>query len=324
MILIVTNKQDFTADFVILKLQQLRIPFIRLNTEDFPQHIATTLKFTHGNGSPQVGHVTTDMMSFNLSDISGVWYRRPAKPLISQEIVDSAARQFAFEESTELTKGLWNLIDAVWVSRPDKIMQAESKVYQLSVAQKIGFSVPNTIITNDPRTAKAFYEEFQAVIYKPMRSGKIFRNDEVSLIFTSLVEGQHSKRFDSAKFAPVLLQEYVPKEVEIRATVVGNSVFSVELITQHDEISKIDWRRKNAFQIEHRPHSLPFQIELLCKSLVERLGLNFGAIDLILSPSGEYVFLEINPNGQWAWIQQVLPGMLIRESLISLLTGETI
>lgn len=119
------------------------------------------------------------------------------------------------------------------------------------------------------------------------------------------------------KYAPSLFQEYVPKDVELRITIVGNEVFAAEIHSQQKEAARHDWRR-DALALEHREHQLPDNVRLKCVNLAKAFNLEFGAIDMILTPDGRYVFLEINPNGQWAWIEE-FTGLPISEALIELL-----
>ncbi len=118
---------------------------------------------------------------------------------------------------------------------------------------------------------------------------------------------------------PCQFQEYVPKEIEIRVTVFGSKALSVEIHSQVTESTRHDWRRYGEHgQAPHYPHRLPSDIGIKCIKLVQRLGLEFGAIDLIVRPDGRYTFLEINPNGQWAWLER-LTGLPFVETLAELL-----
>lgn len=104
--------------------------------------------------------------------------------------------------------------------------------------------------------------------------------------------------------APILFQEYVEKETEIRVTVIGGSVFAAEIDSQSSLEGKDDWRKAGPGSLKTNPVQLPKSLSDKCLQIVKELGLNFGTIDLIKTPNGCYVFLELNPNGQWGWLEE--------------------
>ncbi len=164
-----------------------------------------------------------------------------------------------------------------------------------------------------------FYRKHEGdLIYKPLKKGRIVRGNEQGLIFTNFVEPGLLDEFDKIKFAPCLLQKYIHKSLELRVTVIGQIVFAVEIQSQQTPGSIHDWRRVQE-NLPHKLFHLPADLENKCRNLVKELGLQFGALDLIITPNNEYVFVEINPNGQWAWIQQLCPEIPLRESLADLL-----
>lgn len=321
MIIIVTNRLDYTADFLILELRKRGVDYIRFNTEDLPQRVRIVWQV---NNNSFDGHFIFSKGKVGFHDIRSIWYRRPVPPVPDTAITDEAAYEFALTESQTSVDGIWRSLDCFWVSHPDNLKRAEYKLYQLQVSAQIGFSSPPTLLTNNPDEARNFYIEHDGkIVYKPLKRGRIIRGENVRLIYTNPVDADKAQQFDYVKYAPALLQGYVPKQVEVRVTVIGNKVFAVEIHSQEYEESRHDWRRGNAMPLPHKLHILPKDIESKCIALVKKLGLAFGAIDLILTPESEYVFLEINPNGQWAWIQQLCPEIPLRETLADLLLAAT-
>ncbi len=69
-----------------------------------------------------------------------------------------------------------------------------------------------------------------------------------------------------------------------------------------------------------QPADLPDDIALKVRAFMRRMGLWFGCLDMIIQPDGTYVFLEINPNGQWLWIQECTGLPLLEEFTNLLLT----
>lgn len=317
MIIVVTNRRDYTADFLILELQRRQVDYVRFNTEDFPQHVQV---FWRTNGIYLDGGLVFPGKQVNFEDIRSIWYRRPVPPVPSPEINNAVNREFACAESQAALDGIWRSLDCFWVSHPDNLRRAEVKLCQLKIAAQVGFHLWPTIVTNNLERAQAFYDSQEGdVIYKPLQRSRLVRDEMVSLIYTSPIGPTEAEELWKITYAPCLLQAYVPKRVEIRATVIGSKVFSVEIHSQDHINSQHDWRRGDTVALRHELHLLPSSVESKCVALVEALGLAFGAIDLILTPEGEYVFLEINPNGQWAWIQQLCPDIPLRETLADLL-----
>jgi len=117
---------------------------------------------------------------------------------------------------------------------------------------------------------------------------------------------------------PLIVQVYVEKAVELRVTVVGSDVFAAEIHSQATQRTKIDWRRYDEGNTPHFEHTLPDKVSKLCLAMTHSLGLVYSAIDLILTPDGRYIFLELNPNGQYQWIEH-LTGLPITDRIARLL-----
>ena len=316
MLLIVTNRQDQTADFLIIELKNRKADYIRFNTEDFPRSII--MKWNMKDGILD-GYFTFPRRRIYLNEITSIWYRRPVSPTPNPDINDEEAQSFVVEESRAGLEGLWRTLSCFWVSNPDNIRVAENKLYQLKIATQVGFNIWPTLVTNDATAASDFYHKHSGdVVYKPLRKGRLIKEGKLNLIFTNLVSLDAANKFDSIKYAPSLLQKYIHKSIELRVTVIGQKVFAVAIESQSIPDSIHDWRRAQN-NLPHKPFALPIDVEDKCKSLVKKLGLEFGAIDLIITPDNEFVFVEINPNGQWAWIQQLHPEIPMRETLADLL-----
>jgi hypothetical protein len=124
----------------------------------------------------------------------------------------------------------------------------------------------------------------------------------------------------SLRFCPVIVQAYVPKRVELRITVVGSEIFACEIHSQVTNRTKHDWRHYDLAHTPHSVHDLPPEVGARCRHLVTAFGLCYGAIDMILTPDGRYVFLEINPTGQFGWIED-LTGFPISAAIVQLLAA---
>ncbi len=306
---------------MLLALRERGADVLRFNTEDLP----TKAGLTYGLRAGKVeGRLQVGGRSVELGEVRSVWYRRPAEPEPSAEIEDTDERLFAAEESEEALMGMWRLLDCTWVSHPDALSAASYKPAQLRVASEIGLEIPRTLITSDPAEAKKFVEDLGgAAIIKPLRYGVVRETSEYEdVVFTNPVrESDLQGGMESVALCPCFFQEYAAKDVEVRVTVVGREAFAAEIHSQATPEARHDWRRAPAAEVPHLPHDLPPAVADRCVRLVGCLGLNFGAIDLIRTPDGQYVFLEINPNGQWLWVE-LLTGLPITDALVRLLAGE--
>lgn len=319
MILIITNQQDITSDMVILRLRERGDNYLRINTEDFPTCFGLSWSLVDDSWQAEV---SSQQRLVDLNTISAVWYRRPLKSKPTNSIESLAARMFAQQESDALLQNIWLTLDCLWISSPTAIRKAEHKLYQLRLASSIGFEVPMSLVTTDPTRAREFCRQVQDVIAKPIDRGYVgdpSGNDV--LIYTSRLRVEDLGRLDAVRFSPTFFQACVPRRCDLRVTVVGQRVFATEIYLPKDAKDEVDWRRQEIDQLRHVAHILPALLERRILSFVQQLGLQFAALDFIVTPDDRYVFLEVNPNGQWAWIEQLIDTP-ISSALVDLLSGE--
>lgn len=297
LILLVSSARDLTTDYIVRELRRRDIEAVRLNTEDLP---SGRVWFCSDSGEWRLSLRGKDIV---LSDVRSAYYRRPALPLPSVGGLGVAERSYVVAEWSAVLKSLYAVIGRRWLNAPSSIDAAEDKPRQLAAAMFVGFSVPPTLITNDPDAASTFVGEGAAVA-KPLRRALLEGDGRDRVIFTSRVEVEFlNMQREAISVAPVILQREIQKRVDIRATVVGNHVFAAEIHSQEEEETIVDWRRGARPDLRHEIHALPSSVSKACVDLTNHLGLRFGAIDLVQDLDGRYWFLEINPNGQWAWIE---------------------
>ena len=300
-ILLVTASYDLSAQFVEAALRKRGARTFRFDTDRFPSAIEGSLD--------EEGRLLLRSQGQQVSsdDVSAVWYRRRAAPLLPDDI-EPAHAEFAERESRAFITGALLCLDSTrrWVSDPTNVWRAEKKPFQLRVATSIGFDLPRTRITNDPTVVRTLAAETTTVA-KAVSSGFISRDESFETIFTSTVSDQDLLDLSSLTIAPVTFQEHLQKRSDIRVTVVGDEAFAAEIESQAFDSSRVDWRAaEDPRLLMHREHQLPLAVEAMCHALVDRLGLRYGAIDLVRAIDGRYYFLEINPNGEWLWLQDAL------------------
>lgn len=139
-----------------------------------------------------------------------------------------------------------------------------------------------------------------------MRLGYFDYGELQTSVYTSRINWEDLQDDDEIRIAPVIYQKHLKKKYDIRVTVVGEKVFSAAIDSQKIPSAVLDWRKTETENITHLDHQLPEDIEAKCIAFLKNLGLSYGAIDFVLTPENDYYFLEINPNGQWVWLEDRL------------------
>jgi len=321
MILILSALEDEHVAYVTRKLDMLGRNYQWFDPANFPSQAEVLVSYEHSGLIRRILRYSN--WELNLGTVTAVWDRRPHLPEAAPELKDEH-RKWVSETSSYFLDGLWETLDCRWVpGRRHDWQAAIEKTLPLDLAAQLGFNIPRTLVTNNPEEFLKFYSDCHGHVVSKAQRGGIRRNGERYETFTRVVQRRDAANYRSIRYAPVVFQEYVPKQVELRVTIVGSQVFAAEIQSQTNRVTRHDWRHYNLDHTPHFPHSLPVDIEVLCLRLVRALSLCFGAIDMILTPKGEYVFLEINPNGQWAWIED-LTNMPISSAIADLLTQDTI
>lgn len=299
-ILIISNKDDITTDFVVRKLISYDVLFYRLNTEEISQSVFVSLDFE----SQRFTLFDSNLgKCFNLLDFKSVYFRRPELPLYKDSELSGKERRFMQTEVAYTLEGIYSILEsAYWISPVWAIRKAENKLYQLQLARKLGIHGPASIATNLPDSFNAFRSNHAECIIKPIRSGHIQDDVNPEVVYTNLLTKVPTD--EQIKICPNYLQEHIYKKYDVRVTVVGNKTYAVRIESQTTEVTKIDWRKGENI-LPHEVIDLPAHVHDQCIAITNALGLQFGAIDYVIDQNGNYVFLELNPNGQWAWIENI-------------------
>jgi glutathione synthase/RimK-type ligase-like ATP-grasp enzyme len=296
MILVVTSKRDLTSDFIVLELQRKGLPYLRLNTEDVPKGT-----FHCRPGFDNAWHFDLAGVPFDLSQVKAAYFRRPGAPEPLPE-VNEAERAYSVSEWHAALQSLYWAIGERWLNAPHAIALAENKIRQIALARSLGFHVPETLVGNAPAAARAFAAE-GGIIGKPLRNAVVKGAHPDRVVFTSRVPIDACTDPLSIRACPMILQREIKKRYDVRATVVGDHVFAATIDSQGNPETEVDWRKTSTPDLSHAAYCLPLEVKLRCVALTRKLGLRFGALDFVLDPEGQLWFLEINPNGQWAWIE---------------------
>lgn len=296
MILLATNKRDVTTDFIVREMERQRLEFFRLNAEDIACY-----RVVIPDGDPANLRLECEDRKLELSTVRSAYYRRPQAPAFDEYRRSTA--EYLQAEWSAILRTIWNALEGRWLNSPFSILRAEDKPRQLSLAKRSGFKVPETLVTNHFDSATAFGEQ-SSVVAKPLRHALINDGEAGRVIFTSRIDTLDKANSSGIEMAPIIFQQEIPKKHDVRAIVVDKQVFAAAIHSQEREETRIDWRKGVRMDLEHRSIGLPQNVAQACVSITKSLGLRYSAIDLVEAPDGEFWFLEANPNGQWAWIEQ--------------------
>lgn len=324
-VLIITHSQDnqSIADACAL-LEARGAEAIRLNTDLYPEQIALSSDYRQGRWHHELQ--LPDQAPVDLSLLESIWYRRMriGKSLTGQ--MEPDLLRPTIEESRRTLLGVLHTLPAFCMDPFWLIRYTDNKEVQLRQAALSGLSIPKTLLSNSPAAVKRFYQECQGqMVAKMQTSFAVYIGEEEHVVFTNLMTEEDMQDIDSLTACPMIFQEAIPKKLEIRATIVGNQVFASAVNSQVSGKSDHDWRKNGLGLIsDWEPYTLPEQVKARLIKLMDGLGLNYGAADFILTPAGEHIFLEVNPVGEYNWLDAHADprhGHPITEAIVDTLLG---
>lgn len=301
-VLIISSKPDVHTDFIISKLNAngFENNVVRFNTEDFSSNCFFTYKTENS-----YLHFQDSQKSISAKDIISVWYRRP-----KDFPIDPAVKQYStfIREQTEAAlKGFYfsTHFEAKWINPLDSLNRSRLKIQQLELAKRLGFKVPDTIVTNSPNELSAFFEKHIKVSTKSLDYPNTKVDGMLFPLYNRVINKAEFKlNIESIKFCPGIFQQFIEKRFDIRVIIIGTTITAFAIFSREHEQSIEDVRGISAFDLRHEVFELPKAIKEKILAFVKEQGLIFSAMDLLYTEDGEYIFLENNPNGQWLWLEE--------------------
>lgn len=297
-ILLLTTKEDITTDLIVVELEKQGANYIRLNCEDFPMYISMLWSPDEKNRI-----IFIKERSLDLNEVKSIWCRRIIPSMFLNDKISKEYRDFANMECYNFFKGYWETLNTFYVNKPSNISIAENKILQLSFAKKLGFQIPKTIISNNPRLMKKFVDTQESLIAKTISTGMLRLDNGNWGIYSHEIKQGDFLKDEEIQVSPFILQERVLKQAELRVTIVGKELFATKMILKGEENKKSDWRLADENYIIYEKHRLPKELTSKCFKLMNYFRLYYAAIDFLITKDGRYIFLEINPSGQWGWIE---------------------
>jgi len=294
-ILVVSYAGEEHTEGVVRLLRQEGREVVQIDLGDFPAKAGMALSW---NGGIRPSYrVDTPGGRVDVAAARVGWWRRVRPFTVDAAITNQHDQAFVQSETSQAINGMLDGIGCSWVNPREADAAAHHKPYQWAVAQQVGLRVPRTLVTNQPEEAREFIEHIGvgAVVFKAfLASMQAWRE-------TRLIERSDLDRLPLVKYAPVIFQEYVPG-VDLRITVIGDSIFAAEIDARQTSYP-VDMRMVVGEAVV-RPVELPAALSHSLLALQRRLQLVYGAIDVRRTPDGEYYFLEVNPAGQWQFVEQ--------------------
>ena len=317
--IVVTTSHDVGAGFVIEELRRREgVKAFRFNVEDFPTKNSIVIHHDR-NGKSDIELTMGNQGTLKGDQIFSVFYRREAEAILDPAIKSSENKLFAKTEVVGALDTTWDILNCFWVNHPRYSTSLMTKVAQTHYAGQVGLNVPNTLVTTSFAEIQSFYKKYnKRVIAKQLGNARGAQDWIKGRMYTQQLDDNNISIFKASKYAPVMLQEAIPKMYELRITVVGNKLFAVKIDSQAKSRTSVDWRKGPIGRIKHEVVELPKEIKRKLIVLHKVLNLAYSGTDMIVTPQGEYYLLELNPNGEYVWTE-VLTKTPITKALCDLL-----
>jgi hypothetical protein len=320
-VLIITSEFDLHADAVIQALSNSFVNPIRLNSESFIREAIYSFSWN------DTGIADKQSLFFNDSHraaeaVKVIWWRKPKDFHPHPQLMDEWAIKYSQDETKSLIYSLPGLYpDAKWVNNYFDLRFPSQRINQIPIAQCLGLAIPPTLVTNNYKSALDFVAFHADCIVKPMVFSGFMHNDQQYACFTRCIDVDTLNQLhESIALAPLFIQKRICKKAEYRVTIIGDKHFvcRIDAAELGDEDVNIDWRVTDPSKLAHTPDELPNAYIHRLRKMLKAFDLNFGAFDIILGSDGKLYFIELNPNGQWYWVE-LLTGLPMVNAMVDLI-----
>ncbi len=319
-VLLLTHSQDYyTVDLVADELARRGARPVRFNTDDFPAALRLSLETDPGRDTPRV---IAAQPSVDSDEVCAVWTRKLWPPRVSESL-DARYRESCVKESAAAFQGILDGLHAArWIDPWPRIHESLNKMRQLRAARGAGLAVPRTLLSNDPQRVREFYRELEGrVVTKLLLPLSTSMEAAPYFMHTSDVREEDLAHLNSLCHCPMVFQQRIEKRCELRVVYVAGRTFVGVIDAADSARGQTDWRLASPDECRWKCGELPAAVRDKLAALMSALGLHHGAIDLIVTPEGEHVFLEVNPTGEWGMLQRDL-GLPIAAAIADALLKE--
>jgi len=320
-VLIITKSDDNESiEFVANAIKRKGGSSFRFDTDRFPTELRLIAEY---GPSEEKLRLISEAGELDLRDVTAIWHRRLRIGGGIPPTLDPQLRNASIGEAIATVKGIVASLKAFRMDPEPNIRRADNKQLQLQVANELGLETPRTLITNDADAVRSFARSCEGgIVTKMLSSFAVYEDGRERVVFTNPVTLEDLDDLSGLKLCPMTFQERIPKALELRVTVVGDRVFAAAIDSQASRAAQHDWRKDGVALLEAwSRYELPAEVEAGLLRLMNHFMLNYGAVDLILTPEGRYVFLEINPVGEFFWLESC-PGLPISAAIADVLLGK--
>jgi hypothetical protein len=320
-IVMLTHSGDITGMLKELRknLEDRGAEVMRFDTDRFP--IDAQAGFAQDQGR-EVIRFRTDGQELRIEEGDAIWYRRARWAGKLPLDMDRQLRHGCVSESKALLLGMLAAAPCFVMDPPDLVRQRAHKPAQQRLAREVGLATPRTLMTNDPEQARAFIASCPGgAIAKMLAAFAVLDEQGVEqVVFTTALTERHIAELEGLRYSPMVFQEQLQKQLELRITVVGNQMFAAAVDSQQTAGAETDWRERGVTLLRSwMPYTLPAEIERALHRYMDRIGMQYSAIDMIVEPDGRHVFLEANPAGECFWLEYNSPNFPLSTALADVL-----
>jgi glutathione synthase/RimK-type ligase-like ATP-grasp enzyme len=323
--LIPTEPDDTHAALVKMALEDMGHSVRLLFTADQPTRQKNSV---YVDNAGYQWKSTDKLESITDNDYDVVWWRRARKPFLPKELPHPEDYTFVMRENVMFYESLtYNMAPgAWWVNSKESATRANSKLLQLKLAAQCGMTIPVTLCSNDPKDIRYFLlkHETEGVIYKPLCSNFWFENRQVKAAYTSKLSFLDLPNNELLQLTPGIFQKEIKKQYELRVTCFGDYLVAAKLHSQGHPDGKVDWRAIPFGEMSLEPYDLPQDLSNKIRAFMRKLGIVFGAMDFIVTLDDQYIFLEVNEQGQFLWIEEYNPDIPMLDRFVKFLLKRSV
>lgn len=265
--------------------------------------------------------------SINDEDYEVVWWRRARRPFIPQNISHPDDHEFINRENVLFFESFTSNLapSAWWINSKESARRANFKLLQLKIASECGIKIPTTLCSNDPKEIFQFINRHQenGVIYKPLCSHFWFDENQTKISYTAKINEKNLPNHEILQKTPGIFQTEIKKKYELRVTCFGDYIVTAKIDSQSHADGIIDWRAIRQRPLKIEEYKLPINLEIRIRTFMREMGIVFGTFDFIVTNNNEYIFLEVNEQGQFLWIEELNPKIKMLDIFINFMLNKS-